>query len=109
MNLLVTGGAGFIGSHLLQKLTKMETTVLDNLSSGSEQHVPAGMQIVRGDVRDAVLVDEIFADQHFDAVIHLAAQTMVPHSLQHPVEDCEINLTESSTSWSVVVNMVCAM
>ena len=94
MKLLVTGGAGFIGSHLLQLLVQdadIETVVLDNLSSGSYRHVPGSIRLVEGDICDKN-IDELFAAEHFDAVIHLAAQTMVPYSLEHPDEDCNTNL-----------------
>lgn len=94
MKLLVTGGAGFIGSHLLQLLVQdadIETVVLDNLSSGSYRHVPGSIRLVEGNICDKN-IDELFAAEHFDAVIHLAAQTMVPYSLEHPDEDCNTNL-----------------
>lgn len=95
MKVLITGGAGFIGSHILAQLQgrrDMDVVVFDNLSSGFKEHVPAGMELVEGDVCDEAAVDALFADHHFDAVIHLAAQTMVPFSVDHPVEDCQINL-----------------
>lgn len=95
MEILITGGAGFIGSHILAQLQgrrDMDVVVFDNLSSGSKEHVPAGMELVEGDVCDEAAVDALFADHHFDAVIHLAAQTMVPFSVDHPAEDCRINL-----------------
>lgn len=95
MEILITGGAGFIGSHILAQLQgrhDVDVVVFDNLSSGSKEHVPAGMELVEGDVRDEAAVDALFADHHFDAVIHLAAQTMVPFSVDHPVEDCQTNL-----------------
>lgn len=95
MEILITGGAGFIGSHILVQLQgrrDMDVVVFDNLSSGSKEHVPAGMELVEGDVCDEAAVDALFADHHFDAVIHLAAQTMVPTSVEQPVLDCQINL-----------------
>lgn len=95
MKVLITGGAGFIGSHILAQLQgrrDMDVVVFDNLSSGSKEHVPAGMELVEGDVCDETAVDALFADHHFDAVIHLAAQTMVPTSVEQPVLDCRINL-----------------
>ena len=70
----------------------MDVVVFDNLSSGSKEHVPAGMELVEGDVCDEAAVDALFADHHFDAVVHLAAQTMVPTSVEQPVLDCRINL-----------------
>lgn len=95
MRVLITGGAGFIGSHLLAQLQgrrDMDVVVFDNLSSGSKEHVPARMELVEGDVCDEAAVDALLADHHFDAVIHLAAQTMVPTSVEQPVLDCQINL-----------------
>ena len=94
MKLLITGGAGFIGSHLLQLLADKkdyDVVVLDNLTSGSKDNVPCGMRLVEGDIRSEKL-GELFAAERFDAVIHLAAQTMVPYSIEHPAEDCDINL-----------------
>ena len=95
MKILVTGGAGFIGSHLLQLLQGqqgVEVVVYDNLSSGRREHVPKGIRLVEGDVRDAEGLANLFASEGFDSVVHLAAQTMVPYSLSHPEEDCQINL-----------------
>ena len=95
MKILVTGGAGFIGSHLLQLLQGqqgVEVVVYDNLSSGRREHVPKGIRLVEGDVRDAEGLANLFASEAFDSVVHLAAQTMVPYSLSHPEEDCQINL-----------------
>ena len=95
MKILVTGGAGFIGSHLLQLLLGqqgVEVFVYDNLSSGCREHVPQGVHLVEGDVRDEARLARLFASEGFDAVVHLAAQTMVPYSLSHPEEDCQINL-----------------
>ena len=95
MKILVTGGAGFIGSHLLQLLQGqqgVEVVVYDNLSSGRREHVPKAIRLVEGDVRDAEGLARLFASEAFDSVVHLAAQTMVPYSLSHPEEDCQINL-----------------
>ena len=95
MEILITGGAGFIGSHILEQLNErpdVDAVVFDNLSSGSRDHVPARMELVEGDVCDEEAVDAVFADHHFEAVVHLAAQTMVPTSVENPVLDCQINL-----------------
>ena len=95
MKILVTGGAGFIGSHLLQLLQGqqgVEVVVYDNLSSGRREHVPKAIRLVEGDVRDAEGLAHLFASEGFDSVVHLAAQTMVPYSLSYPEEDCQINL-----------------
>ena len=94
MKIFETGGAGFIGPHLLRFLERqeqVEVVVYDNLTSGRREHVPNNIRLIEGDVRDKDLV-RLFLQEHFDAVVHLAAQTMVPYSLQHPDEDCSVNL-----------------
>lgn len=75
MRMLVTGGAGFIGSHVADALLGMghEVVVLDDLSGGLATQVPAGATFVEGSVGDAALVDGLFAEHRFDVVYHLAA------------------------------------
>ncbi|MCU0248624.1 MAG: NAD-dependent epimerase/dehydratase family protein [Vicinamibacterales bacterium] len=72
---LVTGGAGFVGSHVADALIRRghDVTVLDDLSGGFREHVPGGARFVPGDVADATLVDALFAASAFDHVFHLAA------------------------------------
>jgi UDP-glucose 4-epimerase len=72
---LVTGGAGFIGSHVTNSLIQRghEVTVLDDLSGGFADNVPAGARFVQGSVTDDGLVDRMFAERGFDYVYHLAA------------------------------------
>ena len=92
--ILVTGGAGFIGSHLTPQLLAAgwKVTVLDDLSSGKREYVPQEAAFIEQDVRDADALAKVFATNHFDAVVHFAAQTMVPVSLAKPVYDCELNV-----------------
>ena len=85
--ILVTGGAGFIGSHILEKCSEvpgLSVTVLDNLSSGFKEYVPLSMNLVQMDVRDKALIDFLLQEK-FDTVIHLAAQTLVPFSMEYPL------------------------
>jgi len=94
MKILVTGGAGFIGSHVLERLARDKgnlITVLDSLDSGRNENIPSGVEFIREDIRSSKIIN-IFQENVFDAVIHLAAQTMVPYSITHPNEDAEINL-----------------
>ncbi len=95
MKVLVTGGAGFIGSHLVERLVAEghETVVLDDLSAGRRENLAAVADRVRlmvGDVRDAAWVERCV--QGCARVFHLAAAVSVPHSVAHPEETHEINL-----------------
>ena len=94
MRILILGGAGFIGSHLVSLLdnnNEHELIVLDNLSSGSRKNIPPTVKFYQMDIRDNDL-DKIFEEHRFDVVVNLAAQTMVPYSLEHPDEDANINI-----------------
>jgi UDP-glucose 4-epimerase len=75
MRALVTGGAGFIGSHVADELLRRgrRVTVLDDLSGGFRENVPAGAELVEGSVTDAGLVDQLFFRHRFVHVFHLAA------------------------------------
>ena len=94
MYILVTGGAGFIGSHLVRQLLDAQHTVvvLDNMSTGSVEHL-SGLDIVlwQQDVRDREIVQQIVSEK-FDVIVHLAAQTMVDVSIKEPVFDASENI-----------------
>jgi UDP-glucose 4-epimerase len=70
---LVTGGAGFIGSHVAEHLKDHRVIVLDDLSGGFRENVPANATFVKGSVLDVKLLEELFKQYHFDYVYHLAA------------------------------------
>jgi UDP-glucose 4-epimerase len=93
-HVLVTGGAGFIGGHLVERLLAggLAVTVLDNLSTGLREHVPADAAFVEGDVRDRADVDRVFADERFDAVFHVAGQASISQSFASPEGDLDTNV-----------------
>lgn len=93
MKVLVTGGAGFIGSHLMRCLQDkgIEAVALDNLSAGSRDNLLPGMELIAADVLSPEL-DDIVAAGRFDAVVHLAGQTMVSCSIDDPAFDAQQNV-----------------
>lgn len=94
MQVLVTGGAGFIGSHSVEALLAAghRVRVLDNLSSGKQTNLPLdrALELQIGDIRDMSAVTT--AMQSVDAVLHLAAQVSVQDSLNDPGKSCGINI-----------------
>lgn len=90
---LLTGGAGFIGSHVADQLLRSghPVTVLDNLSTGRREQVPAGAELVELDIR-APGARELVASRRFDVLVHLAAQADVRVSVAHPGVDADVNL-----------------
>ncbi|MBY6031960.1 UDP-glucose 4-epimerase GalE [Marinobacter daepoensis] len=87
MNVLVTGGAGYIGSHVVRQLAQAghDIVVYDNLSTGYRWAVTAG-ELVVGDLADEQALDAVFASHSFDAVLHFAANIVVPESVANPLK-----------------------
>jgi len=87
MTVLVTGGAGYIGSHTVHALADDGTrvVVLDNLSTGFASALPKGMLPVVGDVGDKALVASLIDTHRVDAIIHFAGSTIVPESIRDPL------------------------
>lgn len=86
MKVLVTGGAGYIGSHMTKVLLDKghEVTVADNLERGFQEAIDSRAHFSNGDLRDKKYVETLFAENHFDGVIHFAAYIAVGESMQHP-------------------------
>jgi UDP-glucose 4-epimerase len=91
---IVTGGAGFIGSHVVDSLLAdgHAVTVVDDLSSGSAERVPAAAELRRLDIVDLPALQAVFDDVAPQAVYHLAAQASVVASVADPGRDCDVNV-----------------
>jgi UDP-glucose 4-epimerase len=87
-SVLVTGGAGYIGSHAALALNDAgwEVAVIDDLSTGSREHVPDGVRFFEGSVADRALVDRILREQQIGAIMHFAGSIVVPESVEKPLD-----------------------
>lgn len=106
MNILITGGAGYIGSHTVIELLKAEHNilVLDNFANSSSKSLDAIKQItgqdisfIKGDIRDRACLDQIFTQHKIDAVIHFAGLKAVGESVQKPLEYYDNNVSGTIT------------
>jgi UDP-glucose 4-epimerase len=87
MGVLVTGGAGYIGGHMVLALIDAgeQVIVLDDLSTGFRAAVKTPAKLVVGDIGDAALVDKILATNEIDSIVHFAAKIVVPESVANPL------------------------
>lgn len=87
MSVLVTGGAGYIGSHMVLALTDLgeDVVVLDNLTTGYWWAVSPKAKLVEGDIGDEAVLDRVMAENKFDAVVHFAGSIVVPDSVHDPL------------------------
>ncbi len=92
-NILVTGGAGYIGSHCVRALLKAgyEVSVLDDLSHGYAEFVPKNVKLFKIDICHPVDVDAVFGEKRFDAVMHFAGRLEAGLSITHPEEFFYVN------------------
>jgi len=97
MKILITGGAGFIGSHIVDKLIAKnhDVVVVDNLSSGKKENIHKKAKLIQVDIADFPHIEEIFIKETPDIIYHLAAQIDVRKSVERPVIDAEINILAS--------------
>lgn len=108
-SVLVTGGAGFIGSHVAETLHELgwPVEVLDNLSTGGRPNVRAGLRLHIGDIRSEADLRAVFGGRRFFAVVHCAGQTSVERSIRDPDLDWEVNvagtrrLAATAKAWGV--------
>ncbi len=93
MRVLVTGGAGFIGSHVADALVGKgyEVDIVDDLSTGSRDNVPAGATLHERDIRDKD-INGLFGDRRYEVLVHHAAQMDVRRSVADPAFDADVNL-----------------
>ncbi len=100
MRVLITGGAGFIGSHLCDALVARgdDVTILDNLSTGSQKniaHLEGNIKVCQGDIRDKELVED-FVEKN-DLILHMAAAVGVENILKNPIDSISVNYHGSET------------
>lgn len=109
MRILVTGGAGYIGSTVARELveTGHDVFVVDNLSQGNRAAVPDAATFVHGDLKDRSLVDRVLADHRPEAIMHFASHTQVGESMEEPFlyldenVRCGVNLMRSAVEHDV--------
>jgi len=96
-SVLVTGGAGYIGSHAVLALLDAgwPVTVIDNLVTGFEWAVPTGAVFVKGDIGDHELVGRLIADHSIRAIMHFAGSVVVPESVENPLKYYDNNTAKS--------------
>ncbi|MCM3124195.1 MULTISPECIES: UDP-glucose 4-epimerase GalE [unclassified Mesobacillus] len=94
MAVLVTGGAGYIGSHTVLELLKRgeEVVVIDHLLKGHKEAVLSEAKFFEGDIRDSEFLDQIFMENQIDAVIHFAADSLVGESVKDPLKYYDNNV-----------------
>ncbi len=97
MHVLVTGGAGYIGSHMVHVLNDMniKVTVIDNLSTGNIKHLPSNIELIKCNVGDEEKVYNIIKEKKISTVVHFAASVVVPESVKNPIKYYNNNTSET--------------
>jgi len=94
MNILVTGGAGYIGSHTVHELVNQgfDVIVLDSLENGHKEFLPENIHLFKGNLASLSDIEKVFISHKIDAVIHFAAYALVGESMENPVKYFHNNL-----------------
>ncbi len=106
MAVLVTGGAGYIGSHMVLDLCDSgeETIIIDNLSTGFDWAIDERAKFIRGDIGDRELVAKIIADYNIREIIHFAGSIIVPESVENPLKYYQNNSCKTRNLLEAAVN-----
>ena len=86
MNILLTGGAGYIGSHVLLSILRdnHKVTVIDNLSTGNKKLIPKNVKLIECNIEDDQIVEQTLKNEHFDVLMHFAGYIKVEESVNKP-------------------------
>lgn len=97
MAVLVTGGAGYIGSHMVWELldNDEEVVVVDNLVTGFEWAVPDGVPLIRANIGDQEQMEQVLEEHKIDVIVHFAGSVVVPESMENPLKYYENNTANS--------------
>ncbi|MGB7285569.1 MAG: UDP-glucose 4-epimerase GalE [Salaquimonas sp.] len=106
MTILVTGGAGYIGSHMVLELLDQgeKVVVIDNLVTGFEWAVPDRAKLILGNIGDRKLVEKVIRENDVEAVIHFAGSVVVPESMENPLKYYDNNTGNSRNLIEAVTN-----
>ena len=107
MTTLVTGGAGYIGSHMVWELldNDEDVVVVDNLATGFEWAVPAQAKLIIGNIGNQKFMERVIRDNKIDSIIHFAGSVVVPESLENPLKYYENNTGNSRNLIAAAVKM----
>ncbi len=94
MKLMVLGGAGYIGSHFVQAALSVghNVVIVDNLLTGHKESIPTNASFYHGDIRDKAFLDQVFAKEQVEAVVHFAASSLVGESMKDPMKYFDNNV-----------------
>ncbi len=106
MSILVTGGAGYIGSNMVRTLvsSKKQVVVIDSLEFGHPESLPLEAEFINGNVGDEKFLEDVFSHHTIEAVIHFAGYTSVPESVKFPEKYFQNNLVSPTTLLRTMVN-----